>query len=1449
MKKIISWLLVVAMLMAMVPAVFASETATYTKITSADELTTGKYVMTVGDNIALNVVDGTWVTAATPTVDGDTVTDAAGAVWTVTVTETGVSLMDSNGVYIAPKGGNSNGLKTGTEYSWTVTCTDGLFTFGGQDTDTVVLAYNSDSQYMKFRGYKTSTASNAEVYPSQFTLYKLEGEDVETEPDEDEPAYVAPETGATLTVAEAIEAAQNGATGTYYITGVVTELRSTTYGNMVIQDETGSILIYGMYDADGNRYDAMTSKPVVGDTVTVYSTLTMYNTTPEAINATLIELIPAETPYEAPAEGSTLTVAEANEVAMHSPEYKYYITGTVTEIKNTTYGNLYIQDANGDSLYVYGLYDADGTNRFDAMTTQPAVGDIITIYTVLTTYNSTPQAKNAWMTDLIPVGTEANPYIITELPYTATGTFAEANYNADWESYDVYYQYTATEEVSVDLLSPWTGCGVITYVNGEWGELPSTLAAGDVVLFDVWGDLGVEYSVTFTTVTEEENPEEGGDVEGGEVSEGVGSTADNPYIYETVEELVAAWTNWELTGGQTVYVQAPVGALTLNFSSDIGSLALVSTRGNAMAYEGKAYTFDPDWYAEGEAVIFGIWNQATDVPAVATLTVGAEEGGDDTEVTTTPLEIGNNAINAADVTYTFTAASEGVLTLTTGAAVMGEVTFSYSVNGGEATDLPLSSSVELTLVEGDVVTIVVTAAGYSSLTVDWTGETGGDVVTPAGTLVLGDNVDVTLGDYTWTATEDGTLTVTVTALSVYDAETDTWNEVNPSMFGWYFTFTVNGVNNGTLDGTADVVTGDVVTVSFTSDWYEAKATINLAIGETVVEDPNADREGTGAMDDPYIIDSLATPEKLEVIADSYFKYVAEKAGTITLTNIDLDSGLLWQLNGGDWQNASTVTVAEGDVLILNPYYSGSALVYFNELTLGDNYIYIDGALGSSQYVFTATETGTLYIVATYVAYDSHSEWSEGMMDDSEYIADDFSGNDMTYTRLYIDGVGLVNYYYGSVEVVAGQTYTFDWINENEWAPEWSWEATLNLSYSDELIPVPGTESMPISVEIADCPVTTIEVAPGATVYYELVDFYGATLVLNGDDVTVSYSGYDYTIWDFVTYTYTAENGVLEAPISGGYTVIQITNTGDTAATYVIDYYYPLGIYENPDVIVEGENTAEAPEWDSYYYENIFEEDTELTITMLSDNWYVSYTIWSADGDWMGGYDYSSYVEEGMELVNEFTITLTAGQVLNFSVSTPDGSAATITFNADFGGEDEPAYSYTDVAEGAYYYDAVMWASEMGITYGVGDGTAFGVGMGCTRAQVVAFLWRAAGCPEPTSTECSYSDVVAGSYYEKAVIWAEENGIVAGYTDGTFRPGVTCTREQIVAFLWRYAHEPECETANTFPDVAEGKYYTTAVAWATEQGIVSGYNDGTFGVGDTCTREQIVTFLYRMMGQN
>ena len=234
--------------------------------------------------------------------------------------------------------------------------------------------------------------------------------------------------------------------------------------------------------------------------------------------------------------------------------------------------------------------------------------------------------------------------------------------------------------------------------------------------------------------------------------------------------------------------------------------------------------------------------------------------------------------------------------------------------------------------------------------------------------------------------------------------------------------------------------------------------------------------------------------------------------------------------------------------------------------------------------------------------------------------------------------------------------------------------------------------------------------------------------------------------------------------------------------------------------------------------------TTVTLTVDPDKGYVLDTLTVLDG--------KDKEVKLTEKNGKYTFTMPAGKV------TVEGK-----FKAEQSTGKNP---FTDVPAGCYYEDAVIWAVDKGITAGT-DATTFNPDGICTRAQIVTFLWRAAGSPESKSMS-SFSDVSADSYYAKAVAWAVEKGITSGTGDGKFSPEDPCTRAQSVTFLYRAAGSPAVIGSAEFSDVASDTYYAAAVAWAAKNGITSGTGGGQFGSDNECTRGHIVTFLFSAYGK-
>ena len=272
-----------------------------------------------------------------------------------------------------------------------------------------------------------------------------------------------------------------------------------------------------------------------------------------------------------------------------------------------------------------------------------------------------------------------------------------------------------------------------------------------------------------------------------------------------------------------------------------------------------------------------------------------------------------------------------------------------------------------------------------------------------------------------------------------------------------------------------------------------------------------------------------------------------------------------------------------------------------------------------------------------------------------------------------------------------------------------------------------------------------------------------------------------------------------------------THTQTIAMTYLpVDYYDPTYPVTTPDKTENGTVTVSP---------RSAEKGDTVTITAKPDSGYQldDLTVTDKNGKEL------KLTDKGN---GKYTFKMPAGKV---------------TVSATFAPEKTAADYFADVPANSYYADAVLWAAKNGITGGIGNGL-FGPNQPCTRAQIVTFLWRAAGSPEP-KVMSSFADVSTDAYYAKAVAWAVENGITTGTGDGKFSPDTTCTRAQSVTFLFR-AIGKLVDSKAEFSDVLTDSYYANAVAWAVVNGVTNGIGDGLFGPNNSCTRAQIVTFLFR-----
>ena len=297
--------------------------------------------------------------------------------------------------------------------------------------------------------------------------------------------------------------------------------------------------------------------------------------------------------------------------------------------------------------------------------------------------------------------------------------------------------------------------------------------------------------------------------------------------------------------------------------------------------------------------------------------------------------------------------------------------------------------------------------------------------------------------------------------------------------------------------------------------------------------------------------------------------------------------------------------------------------------------------------------------------------------------------------------------------------------------------------------------------------------------------------------------FDITVTTPVLKAEAGANYEVGAVTKGTLTVNPRSSSGGGGGSSVSTYSVTVGKTENGSVSVSPKSSSKG--------------DT-VTVTVTPDKGYTLETLTVLDKN---GKELKLTEKNG-----KYTFTMPSGKV------TVKGSFV----------EEAPVQIFKDVPVDAYYYEAVKWAAEKGITGGVGNGL-FAPNQPCTRAQIVTFLWRAAGSPAPKNMS-SFADVPADAFYAKAVAWAVENGITGGTGDGKFSPDATCTRAQSVTFLYRAAGSPAVSGSAEFGDVATNAYYADAVAWAAKNGITGGIGGGLFGSGNDCTRAQIVTFLYR-----
>ena len=377
-----------------------------------------------------------------------------------------------------------------------------------------------------------------------------------------------------------------------------------------------------------------------------------------------------------------------------------------------------------------------------------------------------------------------------------------------------------------------------------------------------------------------------------------------------------------------------------------------------------------------------------------------------------------------------------------------------------------------------------------------------------------------------------------------------------------------------------------------------------------------------------------------------------------------------------------------------------------------------------------------------------------------------------------------------------------WVVDHEDAPTVDTEGTRY--YKCSVCEAPKTESIPKLIEYT---VTVKDDGNGTASASPAKAVAGTEITLSA----TAKSGYHFKEWQVVKGGVTIKDNKFTMPAAD----VEIkavfeknTSTGGGGGGGVTTYPITVKSAKNGDVTASHKSATKG---------------ATVTLTVDPDKGYVLDTLTVLDGK-----------DKEIKLTEKngkYTFTMPASKVTveaMFKASAPTGKNP-----------------FIDVPAGSYYEDAVVWAVEKGITSGT-SAVTFDPNGNCTRAQAVTFLWRAAGSPAPKTKVMPFTDVPSGSYYYDAVLWAMEQGITKGTSDTAFSPNASCTRAQIVTFLWRANGSPAVSGNSAFTDVASDAYYAAAVTWAEKNDVTGGIGGGLFGSGNNCTRAQIVTFLYRAM---
>ncbi len=476
--------------------------------------------------------------------------------------------------------------------------------------------------------------------------------------------------------------------------------------------------------------------------------------------------------------------------------------------------------------------------------------------------------------------------------------------------------------------------------------------------------------------------------------------------------------------------------------------------------------------------------------------------------------------------------------------------------------------------------------------------------------------------------------------------------------------------------------------------------------------------------------------------------------------------------------------------------TGGQTLELKNISAGKSYLHIlaKDEAGNVSEVYTITILG-------FLPAPTNADWEDAVLGKASWGAvEHASGYSI---QLYKDGTAL-----GSAETVTETNYTFT-IPEPP-AEDSNDSTTTTPTLPDNAITEAGTYSFRVTALGDDADYSDSVAAESArhlsSITVEKNEngtiTASARYAVSGTEITLTgdpNSGYRFSKWS-LTPELTVTDNKFTMP-EGAVTVSAVFARRSSSSTY------PITVKDSKNGSASSSHKSAS-------------SGTTVTITVMPDKGYTLETLTVTDKN---GKEVKLTEKNG-----KYTFTMPASKV---------------EINATFMDDNAMLNYFVDVKANDYFYDAVLWAAQKGITSGT-DAVHFTPDGVCSRAQAVTFLWRAAGSPAPKSVSMPFTDVPKGSYYETAVLWAVENGITKGTSDTTFSPDATCSRAQIVTFLWRSQKSPAVGSLNPFTDVSANAYYTDAVLWAVEENITKGTTATTFSPDTDCTRAQIVTLLYR-----